>query len=102
MYVGKRTIECYISIYRATGDISPKHQRHGPLPAMNEFEEITVLQMLLARPSMYLHEIQEDLYQVTGSNYHSSTIHRAIKRLGMSRRLHRHVPTQRCGSQIHI
>ena len=67
MYIGERTIEQYISLYRATRDVAPKHQCHGPLPAMSTFEEITVLQMLLAKPSMYLHELQENLYQVTGS-----------------------------------
>ena len=82
LYVNTRTVERYIKQYNTTGNVSPKHQRHGPLPLMSEFEEITILEMLLNTPSMYLSEVQQELLHVTGSLYDCATICRAIKRQG--------------------
>lgn len=66
---------------------------------MTTFELITILQVLFRRPSTYLYEIKEELQRVTGSSYHTSTICRAMKRLGMSRKLLRHVAQRRCTIQ---
>ena len=71
-------------MFNRTGDIVLKSQCHGPLPAMSEFEEVTLLQKTLDTPSLYLHEVQE-LHDITGSFYDCATICRAIKRLGLSR-----------------
>ena len=54
-------------MFNRTGDITPKSQRHGPLPAMSEFEEVTLLQTLLDTPSLYLHDVQEKLHDITDS-----------------------------------
>lgn len=99
LYLSERTIERYILRFRATGDIIPCKQRHGPLPAMNEFEELTVLELLLNNPSMYLQEVQEELLRVTGSMYDCATICRAIKRLGMTRKKLGFVAMRRCHIQ---
>ena len=48
--------ERYIYKLNMTGDISSKSQRHGPSPQMSEFEELTILEMLLEKPSMYLNK----------------------------------------------
>ena len=100
MYLGKSTVFRYIHKYNATGDIMPTVQRrHGPAPAMSEFELVTILQLLFRRPSSYLHEIQDELRKITGSSYHAATICRAIRHLGMSRKLLRQVARQRCTIQ---
>lgn len=96
LYVSTRTIERYVYLFNTTGDISPKLQRHGPLPAMSEFEEITLLEMLLNKPSMYLREVQQEILRTTGSCYDCATFCRAIKRLGMTRKKIRHVAIQMC------
>lgn len=54
MYLGKRTIARYIRKFRATGEISPTIQRHGPLPFLSDFEQATILEALLRNPSMYI------------------------------------------------
>ena len=99
LYLSERTIERYILRFRATGDVIPCKQRHGPLPAMTEFEELTVLELLLNNPSMYLQEVQEELSRVTGSVYDCATICRTIKRLGMTRKKLGFVAIQRCDIQ---
>ena len=99
LYVCTRTITRYINLFYTTEDVSAKSQRHGPLLQMSEFEEITILEMLLSKPSMYLREVQQKLMQVTGSWYDCATICRTIKRLGMTRQKMRLVARQRCDRQ---
>jgi len=62
-----------------------KNQRHGTLPFLSDFEEMTVLQTFLDKPGLYLREVQQELFDVTGSWYDCSTICRTAKRLGLSR-----------------
>lgn len=59
----------YIDQYQST-DVE---RRHGPEKMLNEAEMIIVIQLLAARPSMYLDEIQEELYKMTGTYVHNST-----------------------------
>ena len=99
MYLSESTVERYIRRFRATGDVCPMKQRHGPRPAMSNFEEITILEMLLNQPNMYLQEVQEELSRVTGRVYDCSTICRAIRRLGLTRKRMCFVALQRCEAQ---
>ena len=73
LYVSIRSIERYLFLFYSTEDVSAKCQRHGPLPQMSEFEEITILEMLLSKPNMYLREVQDELVQITGSWYDCAT-----------------------------
>ena len=66
---------------------------------MSEFEELTILEMLLEKPSMYLREVQQELLCITRSWYDCATICRAVKRLGMTRQKLRLVARQRCDIQ---
>lgn len=96
LYLSESSIERYIHLFNRTGDIAPKSQRHGPLPAMREFEKVILLQTLLNTPNLYLHEVQEELHDITGSLYDYATICHAIKRLGLSRKKMRHLAIHRC------
>ena len=91
--------ERYIYELNMTGDISSKSQRHGPSPQMSEFEELTILEMLLEKPSMYLRDLQQELLCITRSWYDCATICRAVKRLGMTRQKLHLVARQRCDIQ---
>ena len=71
----------------------PKKQ--NPETAMSEFELVTILQIFHREPTTYLCELQEELEKIMGYSYHTSTIYRAVKRLGMSRKLVRRVALQR-------
>ena len=46
----------------------------------------TILQSLIQKPTIYLHEVQERLFQVTGIWVHVSTICRTIKEQGFTRK----------------
>ena len=98
-YVNPRTVQRYIRLFYSTEDVSRKRQRHGPKPFMSEFEEVTMLELLLNNPSMYLCEVQHELVRLTGARYDCATICRTIKRLGMTRQKMRLVAKQRCDIQ---
>ena len=85
----------YLHLFQTTGDVLAKNQRHGPLPSLSDFEELTVLQTLLDKPGLYLREVQQELYDVTSSWYDCSTLCRTAKRLGLSRQKMKLVAIQR-------
>ena len=60
LYVSPRSVERWVKLFDMTGNVSPKESRHGPSRKLNEFEELTVLQMLLTSSGIYLHEVQID------------------------------------------
>ena len=72
----------YLHLFQTTGDVLAKNQRHGTLPFLSDFEEMTVWQTPLDKPGLYLREVQQELFDVTGSWYDCSTICRTAKDWG--------------------
>ena len=85
LYMSSRSVRRYVESFHTSGNVDPANNRHGPLPMLNEFEQLTVLQSLLDNPSMYLDEVQQELANVTCTVVHISTICRTINRLGMTK-----------------
>ena len=73
-------------MYHATGSVAPKNQQHGPPRLLSEFEQVALLQSLMIKPTMYLEELQTELYDLTGTWVHVSTICRTVQRLGLTRK----------------
>ena len=72
-YMSLRSVGRYTEKYFTAGTVEPASQRHGPTPLLSDFEELTMLQLLLDNPNMYLYEIQRELYDFTGTVVHVST-----------------------------
>lgn len=58
LVMSKKSVDRYISLYQSTGTVEPKKQRHGPQHVLSEFEQISLLQSLVNKPTMYLKELQ--------------------------------------------
>ena len=88
LFICKRSVERYLSLYHATGSVAPKNQQHGPSRLLSEFEQVALLQSLMIKPTMYLEELQTELYDLTGTWVHVSTICRTVlvQRLGLTRK----------------
>lgn len=54
-------------LFHTTGDVTLLQQKHGPDRKLSEFEELTVPQAFLNKPGIYLSEVQEDLFDITGT-----------------------------------
>lgn len=81
--------------FDVTGNVGPKESRHRSSRKLSEFEELIVLQTLLTSPGTFLHEIQSELFETTGTWIDCSTICRYACRWGMSRQKMTNVALQR-------
>ena len=86
LYVHVSTVRRVINKYNSTGDVAPQMYRHGPERSLGQCEEICLVESLLANPAIYLDELQEELYETTGTWCSVSTIHRTVHRLGFTRK----------------
>ena len=116
LLISQRSVHRYVQLYLSTGNIAPKEQRHGPEPLLeslfltnkivyrygnshnylSELEQIYLLQRLIDRPGTHLYELQQQLFNATGTWVHVSTICRTVDRLGFTRTRLQHVALQRC------
>ena len=64
MSVSERTVWRYISLFNRTGDIQPQKRRNGPRLLMGDFEQITLLRLILENPGIYLDELQDRLLAI--------------------------------------
>ena len=64
LHLSECTLRRYITIFQQTGDVKPKQHRHGPLRLLGDFEQLTLLQIILQNPGIYLDEVQTKLRSV--------------------------------------
>lgn len=95
MCVSERSVRRYLRLFNQTGDVEPKLQRHGPPLLIGEFEQLTLLRLILENKGIYLHELQDELYDMFGVSVSPSTICRTLRIMGCCRRVIRHVAIQR-------
>ena len=95
MKVSERSVYRYSERYLITGDVRPFIRRNGPVRELSEFEQHYLVDLVLAKPGMYLRELQEELYLSMLHWVDSSTILRTLHRIGMSRQVLKHYSLQR-------
>ena len=72
--MSERSVQRYMEQFHATGTVAPTIQKRGPDKILSEFKQFTILQTLIHKPISYLHEVQDQLFEVIGVWVHSSTI----------------------------
>ena len=88
--VSDRTVRRLIS---QTGNVKPSSQRNGPVSMMQDFEQLTLVQEILAHPGIYLQEIQENLLQM-GIAISLPIICRTFMSMGVTRQAMHHIVLQ--------
>ena len=66
-------------MHRRTGDVRSVLEKYGPDTKLSKQEELIVLQLLLDKPGIFLMEIQQELYDATGTWVDCSTLSRTAK-----------------------
>ena len=94
-YVCKSTVERLVSRYKSTGDVLSVQEKHGPRHKLSDQEELIVLQLFWDKPGIYLREVQQELFDITGTWISCATICRTTKRLGLTRQKMRNVAIMR-------
>ena len=84
LFMCEKSVRRYLTLFHSTGSVAPKEHRSGPDRMLSEFEQLTMLQTLIYRPTSYLYEVQYDLYKATGVRASLSTICRTIKQQGFT------------------
>ena len=56
--VSERTVRRYLKMFEEIGDVRPRSRRSGPLRLFGEYEQLTLLRLILENPGIYLHEIR--------------------------------------------
>ena len=92
--MSSRSVRRYVEAFYTSVNVDSAHHRHGPLPILDQFEQLMVLQSLLDNPSMFLDELQQELANITGTDVHISTICRTIHHLGITRQRLRQIALQ--------
>jgi transposase len=101
LFMSKRSVDRYIALYQSTGTVEPSKQRHGPPCVLSEFEQISLLQSLVNKPTMYLEELQSELYELTGTWVHVSTICRTVQHLRLTRKKVQRIALQ-CSEELQL
>ena len=66
LHLSERTVRWYITMFQQTGDVESKQYRHGPPRLLGDFEQLTLLQIILQNPGIYLDEVQTKLVNIFG------------------------------------
>ena len=56
--VSEWTVRWYLKMFEETGNVRPRSRRSGPLCLFGEYEQLTLLRLILENPGIYLHEIR--------------------------------------------
>jgi transposase len=95
LFMCERSVYRYLALFHATGSVHSAMYTSGPKKVLNDFEQLTVLQSLICRPTSYLREVQNDLLRITGVWVSPSTICRTIKQQGFTRKKVQSIALQR-------
>ena len=84
--VSVSTVSRIVDRFEHTGEVSPS-VKHSTERILHEHDVFTLMQMVLKKPSIYLHELQRALAQTTGMLVSEATICRTLKRYGFTRKM---------------
>ena len=99
LFMSERSVYRYLALFQSTGSVDPKEHNSGPRKVLNDLEQFTILQSLIHKPTLYLSEVQEKLFETTGTWVHESTICRTIKQQGFTRKTVQYIALQQSESK---
>ena len=69
LFISSRNcVRWYVDAFYTSGNVDLAHHKYGPLPMLDQFEQLTVLQS----PSMFFDGLQQELANITGADVHIS------------------------------
>ena len=84
--MSERSVQRYLAIFHSTGSVDPKKPKTGPGELLTELEQLSILRYLIYSPTLHLLEVQEKLFEETGTSVSTSTICPTIKKQGCTRK----------------
>lgn len=84
--VSKASVERLLALYRTTGSVAPKPQRHGPLPTVHEDDFPQIAGWIESQPDLTQEEIALRFTAETGRTVSQRTISRVLRRMQQTRK----------------
>ena len=81
----QRAVERFLATDTVTKTQYPKGHDH-PHQRVTQVDEFLILQLIIDKPSIYLHELQTELLQTTGTDVSISTICNFVHKSGLTRK----------------
>ena len=76
-----------MQLFEETGEVFSIQGHHeATTKKLSINEELAIIEAILENLGAYLHELQQQIFQSTGTNVSTSTICRVLKQQGFSRR----------------
>lgn len=88
------TVHNHFKLFEHTGEVAAKTSNREATRTLSEYDELTVVGLLLDDPSMYLSEVCQKIAALTGIVVSPATICRVIHRNGFTRKKIRRVALQ--------
>jgi len=63
LFMAERSVYRYLVLFHATGSVEPKEHNSGPDKVLNDLEQFTIMQSLIHKPTLYLSDVQEKLFE---------------------------------------
>lgn len=95
LYISTATVYRILDRFERTGTVSP-NQATPKSTMLHEHDELLIVELVCETPSVYLRDIQHKLLSTTGTPASASTICRALKRMGFTRKRLQYAAMQRC------
>jgi len=98
LYIHISTVYRILDRFQECGTVAPVSHQSGPASLLGSVEEHAIADALMSKPEIFLSELQNELFERTGTRASISTIFRTIRRLGFSRKKLRQVVLRRSDS----
>ena len=57
LLVSTRTVQRYCHKFSSTGDLEPQQHRNGPRSILSDFDQLSLVNLVLTRPGIYLYKL---------------------------------------------
>lgn len=84
--VSKASVERLLVLYRTTGSVAPKPQRHGPFPTVKEDDFPLIAAWIESEPDLTQEDIALRFTAQTGRSVSQRTISRVLRRMQQTRK----------------
>ena len=76
--IDRSTVSRIVTRFETTGDVEPIKKK-GAQSKISVYDEFCIIDSIVEKPSMYLHEIQQKVLETTGTRIDASTVCRFLK-----------------------
>lgn len=95
--VDQSTVSRTVKLFNEQGDVTKKsYPANEGTRKLTQIDQLVILELVIDRPGIYLHELQQEIFEETGTEVDCSTICRFLSNSGFTRQKMILAAKQRC------